>query len=71
MSRPIGSKNKPKNGNGLQVLKFEKQIEGAPITNYNAQYNIINFGKDNQYPYKPLIYLTTKQFISMPKKWQK
>ena len=52
MSRPIGSKNKPKNGNGLQVLKFEKQIEGAPITNYNAQYNIINFGKDNQYPYK-------------------
>lgn len=52
MARPKGSLNKPKATGGLEILKFEKQIAGAPITNYNAQYNIINFGIDNQYPYK-------------------
>lgn len=54
MSRPVGSKNKPKykfNG-GLEVLKFEKQIANAPITKFNAQYQIINYGIDNCYPYK-------------------
>lgn len=54
MSRPIGSKNKPKvpqNRGGLFVTKFQKQIENAPITRYNAQYNIIQYGARNLYPY--------------------
>lgn len=51
--RPAGSTNKSKqlNTGGLEVIKFEKQIEGAPITRYNAQYNIINYGAKNSYPY--------------------
>ena len=49
--RPIGSKN-IKNGSNVFAMNFDKQIAGAPVTAYNAQYNIINYGKDNQYPYK-------------------
>lgn len=50
--RPAGSTNKPKYNGGLEVLKFEKQIANAPVTKFNAQYDIINYGVDNVYPYK-------------------
>lgn len=51
--RPLGSTNKPKTVGGinLQTIKFEKQIENAPINRYNAQYNIINYGIKNTYPF--------------------
>lgn len=52
MSRTKGSKNKPKTMGGVSVMKFEKQIQNAPITKVNALYDIINFGEDNCYPYK-------------------
>ena len=52
MARPVGSKNKPKMTSGLEVVKFEKQIANAPVTNFNAQYDIINYGAKNDYPYK-------------------
>ena len=54
MSRPIGSRNKPKNTfkGGVNIMNFEKQIQSAPITKPNAQYGIINFGLRNDYPYK-------------------
>ena len=54
MSRPVGSKNKPKNTfkGGVNIMNFEKQIQNAPITKPNAQYGIINFGLRNDYPYK-------------------
>lgn len=38
--------------NGVSVMKFEKEIANAPITKYNAQYNTINYGSDNLYPFK-------------------
>lgn len=50
--RPVGSTNKPKLSGGFEILKFEKQIENAPITNVNMQYDIINYGERNDYPYK-------------------
>lgn len=51
--RPVGSTNKPKvKTGGLEVLHFEKQIANSPITRYNAQYNIINYGVKNDYPYR-------------------
>lgn len=58
MGRTKGSLNKStlaqqaKNKGSVSVMKFEKQIQNAPITKYNAQYGIINFGIDNLYPYK-------------------
>lgn len=60
MPRKKGSLNKStllaiqqsNNRNGVSVMRFEKQIANAPITKYNAQYGIINFGADNLYPYK-------------------
>lgn len=60
MPRTKGSLNKStllalqqsKNRNGVSVMKFDKQIANAPITKYNAQYGIINYGVDNLYPYK-------------------
>ena len=53
MSRTKGSKNKPKiSMSSVSVMKFEKQIQNAPITKVNALYDIINFGEDNCYPYK-------------------
>lgn len=52
MARNVGSKNKPKYNCGLEVIKFEKQIANAPITNFNAQYDIINYGVKNDYPYR-------------------
>lgn len=48
--RPKGSTNKPKNA-GVNVMMFEKQIENAPITKKNTQYNIIQYGSKNLYPY--------------------
>ena len=44
MSRPIGSKNKtktPQNRGGVAIMKFDKQIENAPICRTNAQYDIV------------------------------
>lgn len=52
MGRKLGSKNIPKTGNNLQVLKFDKQIAGAPINSYNALYDIRNYGLKNDYPYQ-------------------
>ena len=50
MSRPIGSKNKPKVKNGgLFVTNLEKQIEGAPITRNSSQ-GWIKWGLRNDYP---------------------
>lgn len=52
MSRPIGSKNKPKaptNRNGVFATNFEKQIEGSPITRKNAL-GWVNWGLKNNYP---------------------
>lgn len=52
MSRPIGSKNKPKvpqNRGGVFLTKFEKQIEGSAITKKNTL-GWINWGIKNSYP---------------------
>lgn len=52
MSRPIGSKNRPKvtsQGNGVYLTKLEKQIEGSPITRRNGQ-GWVNWGLKNNYP---------------------
>lgn len=54
MPRPLGSKNKVKNKNGLQVLMFDKDIAGAPLTKVNQAYNIVNWGSKNDYPNKLL-----------------
>ena len=51
MARTKGSKNLPKHTGNLEIIKFEKQIENAPITHSNAQYNIVNFGVKNDYPF--------------------
>lgn len=47
--RPAGSTNKPKVTGGLEILKFEKQIEGAPITRNSSQ-GWVNWGIKNDYP---------------------
>lgn len=52
MPRTKGSLNKSKITSGLEVIQFEKQIQGAPITSQNSQYGIINFGLKNDYPYR-------------------
>lgn len=58
VGRPKGSLNKStiaqqaRSKGGVSVMKFEKQIQNAPITKVNMQYGIINFGVDNCYPYK-------------------
>lgn len=50
MSRPVGSKNKPKiQSSGLFLTKFEKQIEGSAITRKNAL-GWVNYGIKNNYP---------------------
>lgn len=50
MSRPIGSKNKPKIAakNNVQVLNFEKQVDGAAISRDSSQ-GWINWGARNDY----------------------
>lgn len=53
MARTKGSKNIPKTSNNLQVLKFDKQIEGSPITRNSSQ-GWVNWGVDNLYPNKLL-----------------
>lgn len=50
--RPKGSKNIQKFNCGLEVLKFEKQIENAPVTNINTLYDIVQYGVKNDYPFK-------------------
>lgn len=50
MSRPHGSKNKPKNFK-LSTLKFEKQVANAPIIKINP-FGWVNYGVDNLYPIK-------------------
>lgn len=52
MSRPVGSKNKPKvphNSASLFLTKLEKQIEGSAITRKNSL-GWVNWGLKNTYP---------------------
>lgn len=51
MSRPVGSKNKPKvsMGSGVFLMNLEKQIEGSAITRKNAL-GWVNWGVRNNYP---------------------
>ena len=52
MSRPLGSKNKPKtpkSRGGVFLTNFEKQIEGSAITRKNAL-GWVNYGLRNNYP---------------------
>ena len=52
MSRPVGSKNKPKtpqNRNGVYLTKLEKQIEGSAITRKSNQ-GWVQWGARNNYP---------------------
>jgi len=52
MSRPVGSKNKPKiptSNGGLFLTRLEKQIEGSAITKKNAM-GWVNYGVKNNYP---------------------
>lgn len=51
MSRPVGSKNKPKvtKSSGMFLTKLEKQIEGSAITKKNAL-GWVNWGIRNNYP---------------------
>ena len=51
MSRPVGSKNKPKvhKSNGVFLTNLEKQIEGSAITRKNAL-GWVNWGIKNNYP---------------------
>lgn len=48
--RPVGAINKPKSST-LKVLSFDKQIENAPVVKKNQQYNIIQYGSKNLYPF--------------------
>lgn len=48
--RPVGSKNKA-SGSNVRLLNFDKQIEAAPIIKKNEQYNIIQYGQRNLYPF--------------------
>lgn len=53
MSRPIGSKNKPKvpqSKGGVFLTLLEKQIEGSAITRKNAL-GWVNWGVKNNYPF--------------------
>ena len=53
MSRPVGSKNKPKlpqNRNGVYITNFEKEIEGSALTRKNAL-GWVNWGLRNNYPF--------------------
>lgn len=51
MSRPVGSKNKPKiqGGNNVYLTKFEKQIEGSAVTKKSG-FSWVNWGIKNNYP---------------------
>ncbi len=49
--RPKGSTSKPKSQGGVFLTKLEKQIENAPICRYSTQYNIVQYGSKNLYPY--------------------
>lgn len=51
MSRPVGSKNKPKvkPNSGVFLTNFEKQIEGSALTRKNAL-GWVNWGVKNNYP---------------------
>ena len=51
MSRPVGSKNKPKiqKSSGVFLTNLEKQIEGSAITRKNAL-GWVNWGVKNNYP---------------------
>lgn len=52
MSRPVGSKNRPKtptNKNSVFLTKLEKQIEGSAITRKSSM-GWVNWGVKNNYP---------------------
>ena len=39
-------------GGGVSIMHFDKQIENSAIVRPNAQYGIMNWGRDNLYAYK-------------------
>lgn len=49
MSRPIGSKNRPKASSSYKVLNFDRQIEGVAVTKPSS-FNWVNWGQRNNYP---------------------
>lgn len=51
MSRPVGSKNKPKivKGSGVYNINLEKQVEGSAITRKSGQ-GWVNYGLKNNMP---------------------
>lgn len=51
MSRPVGSKNKPKiqKSSGVFLTNFEKQIEGSAVTRKSG-FDWVNWGIKNNYP---------------------
>lgn len=49
--RPVGSKSKKANNGDVRLMHFDKQIENAPIIKKNMQYDIIQYGSKNCYPY--------------------
>lgn len=52
MARTLGAKNKPKtpsNKNGVYITKFEKYVEGSPITKKSGR-GWVNYGKMNDMP---------------------
>lgn len=53
MGRPKGSKNIVKSGNNVQILNFNKEIEGTPITRNSSQ-GWVHWGIDNLYCLKLL-----------------
>lgn len=53
MARTLGSKNKTKNIGGLYNLKFQKEIQGSPITR-DSNRGYIQWGQKNDYPFKLL-----------------
>lgn len=48
MPRTKGALNKPKYNGGLEVLKFEKQIEGSPITK-DSSMGWVKWGQNNDF----------------------
>lgn len=54
VGRPKGSTTKKTNlskGGGVSIMQFDKQIENAPICRTNAQYDIVQWGSKNLYPF--------------------
>lgn len=50
MSRPVGSKNKPKQNNTVRCINLNKNIKNSPEVNDKTPYKWIPYGRDNKYP---------------------